>query len=129
MSKDEGRNWTVEPVQSMDFYGLRHQPVETVLRLDNGMLLLPSDNGSSPSGTALHFSADLGRHFVDPGGNIAGLHGPSVLAYVNYLSALSCSIPLTSDVQVLSPSYATLRCWHSGAPTMDHVQPTHNENV
>jgi hypothetical protein len=33
----------------MDFSSLRHQPVETVIRLKNGMLLLPSDNGSSPA--------------------------------------------------------------------------------
>ena len=42
------------------------------------MLLLPSDNGSSPAGTAIHLSADNGKHFVDPGGNIAGLHGAVV---------------------------------------------------
>lgn len=55
-----------------------HQPVETVIRLKNGMLLLPSDNGSSPAGTAIHLSADNGKHFIDPGGNIAGLHGAVV---------------------------------------------------
>ena len=55
-----------------------HQPVETVIRLKNGMLLLPSDNGSTPAGTAIHLSADNGKHFVDPGGNIAGLHGAVV---------------------------------------------------
>eukprot|EP01050_Picozoa_sp_SAG11_P008601 SAG11_NODE_768_length_7269_cov_3.840725_4_plen_83_part_00 len=63
------------PVESMDFYSLRHQPVETVIRLADGTLLLPSDNGSTPAGTALHFSSDDGRHFTDPGGNVAGLHG------------------------------------------------------
>lgn len=42
------------------------------------MLLLPSDNGSSPAGTAIHLSADSGKHFIDPGGNIAGLHGAVV---------------------------------------------------
>ena len=52
--------------------------METVIRLKNGMLLLPSDNGSAPAGTAIHLSADNGKHFVDPGGNIAGLHGAVV---------------------------------------------------
>ena len=75
VSKDGGKTWTVQPVESMDFYSLRHQPVETVILLQNGMLLMPSDNGSDPAGTALNLSSDNGKTFVDPGGNIAGLHG------------------------------------------------------
>ena len=68
----DGKTWSVAPVEDMDFSALRHQPVETVIRLQNGMLLMPSDNGSSPAGTAIHLSNDNGRTFVDPGGNIAG---------------------------------------------------------
>ena len=67
VSSDGGKSWKVAPVVSMDFYSLRHQPVETVIALADGTLVLPSDNGKSPAGTALHFSEDGGRHFTDPG--------------------------------------------------------------
>ena len=41
-------------------------------------LLMPTDNSSKPSGTAIHLSADNGQSWVDPGGNVAGLHGAVV---------------------------------------------------
>ena len=74
-SSDGGFSWKASLVPSLDFYGRRHQPVETLIRLSNGLLLMPTDNASKPSGTAIHLSADNGRSWVDPGGNIAGLHG------------------------------------------------------
>jgi hypothetical protein len=57
VSTDLGRSWLSRPVAEMDFYSLRHQPVETMIKLDNGDLLMPSDNGSSPAGTAVHLSS------------------------------------------------------------------------
>ena len=57
VSSDAGATWRSRPVASMDFYSLRHQPVETMIKLDNGDLLMPSDNGSSPAGTAVHLSS------------------------------------------------------------------------
>ena len=70
VSSDGGFSWKAALVPSLDFYARRHQPVETLIRLSNGLLLMPTDNSSKPSGTAIHLSADNGQSWVDPGGNI-----------------------------------------------------------
>jgi formylglycine-generating enzyme required for sulfatase activity len=74
-STDSGRSWG-ETERAMPSYAARHMCVETVLRLDNGMLALPAD--TQAGGTSLHLSADNGSSWHDPGGAVAGIHGAVV---------------------------------------------------
>ena len=60
----------------MPGYAARHMCVETVVRLDNGLLALPAD--TQVGGTSLHHSPDKGSSWHDPGGALAGIHGAVV---------------------------------------------------
>jgi hypothetical protein len=135
VSADGGKSWRVQPVESMDFSALRHQPVETLIRLQNGMLLLPTDNGSSPSGTALHFSTDNGKTFVDPGGNIAGLHG--AVAQLNNGSLLAfgrghdgpCPQAPAFSCMAQSRSDSLGRSWAYSVSELPGVHPGQRETL
>jgi len=74
-SMDNGATWSparlIEPE-----HGLRHQPVESVFRTKEGVIVLPADAITGGSGgTSIHLSRDGGKTWSDPGGDIRGIHG------------------------------------------------------
>jgi formylglycine-generating enzyme required for sulfatase activity len=74
-STDSGATWSparlIEPE-----HGLRHQPVESVFRTKEGVIVLPADAITGGSGgTSIHISRDGGKSWSDPGGDIRGIHG------------------------------------------------------
>lgn len=78
-SDDCGRTWSNASIV-MPEHGLRHQPVNTMFRMQNGSVLLPTDNTTTGSGgTALHFSNDGGYTWTDPDPStvqdVLGIHG------------------------------------------------------
>jgi len=72
VSTDNGATWSKARLIIPE-HGLRHQPVESVLKTRDGFMVLPAD--ANPEGTALHVSRDRGRTWQDAGGTIAGIHG------------------------------------------------------
>ncbi len=66
-STDSGRRWSKARLIAPE-HALRHQPVESVFRTRQGLLVLPCDAVTGGSGgTAIHVSADGGRTWTDPG--------------------------------------------------------------
>jgi formylglycine-generating enzyme required for sulfatase activity len=78
-SDDCGITWSGPRIIGAE-HGLRHQPVNTLVVLQDGRWALPCDNTTSGSGgTALHFSSDQGQTWTDAnksnGEYILGIHG------------------------------------------------------
>ena len=73
-SKDSGATWSY-PSIIVPEHGLRHMPIESVIRLSDGSIALPCDAVTEGSGgTALWISPDNGVTWTDAGGTIAGIH-------------------------------------------------------
>jgi hypothetical protein len=73
-SDDSGLTWSAARL-ILPEHGLRHQPVESVIGLRDGAILLPCDAVTGGNGgTAIHLSRDGGATWADPGGKIAGIH-------------------------------------------------------
>lgn len=91
-SDDCGETWTGPRIIGAE-HGLRHQPVNTMVVLQDGRWVLPCDNTTVGSGgTALHLSSDSGQTWASGnksnGQYILGIHGTllqlkngSLLAY------------------------------------------------
>lgn len=76
-SDDCGYSWS-DPSIVLPEHALRHMPVNTFLRLQDGTLLLPTDNTTEGSGgTAIHLSHDNGYTWSDSffAMDILGIHG------------------------------------------------------
>ncbi len=74
ISEDNGATWTPARIINPN-HGQRNMPVESILRLSDGTLLLPCDAVSTgDGGTAIHLSTDNGETWSDPGGKTAGIH-------------------------------------------------------
>jgi len=88
-STDSGATWSAARLINPE-HGMRHMPVESVFRLADGRILLPCDAvPGGAGGTAVHFSADSGKTWTDPGEGkpqpdfsegstgawVAGIHG------------------------------------------------------
>jgi len=77
-STDNGATWSKARL-IMPEHGLRHMPVESVFRTQEGAILLPCDAVTGGTGgTAIHLSYDDGHTWHDPGGTILGIHAPVV---------------------------------------------------
>lgn len=73
-SRDSGATWSKARLINPE-HGLRHMPVQSVFRTQDGQILLPCDAVTGGNGgTAIHLSADNGETWHDPGGKIAGIH-------------------------------------------------------
>jgi formylglycine-generating enzyme required for sulfatase activity len=67
ISTDSGSTWSKAYLIGPE-HGLRHQPVQSVIRAQDGSIILPCDAVSGGSGgTAIHISRDNGRTWNDPG--------------------------------------------------------------
>ncbi|XP_065187039.1 uncharacterized protein LOC135817730 isoform X2 [Sycon ciliatum] len=78
VSTDSGYNWSRADLIFSE-HGLKHMPVETVIELADGKLLLPTDAGPKGDGaTAIHLSPDMGLSWQMPPGLITGIHGAVV---------------------------------------------------
>lgn len=74
-SDDNGASWSKALPVIPEHVG-RHQPVESIIRTQDGAIVLPCDNiPGGRGGTALHLSYDNGKTWSDPGGSIRGIHG------------------------------------------------------
>ena len=78
-SNDSGRTWSRADLIFAS-HGLKHMPVETVIKTKDGALLLPTDGVTGGTGyTVLHVSLDNGYTWADPPlGPILGIHGAVV---------------------------------------------------
>ena len=77
ISTDSGATWSEARLINPE-HGLRHMPVESVFRTNEGFLVLPCDAVTGGSGgTAVHISRDEGRTWNDPG---AGRPSPTFAA-------------------------------------------------
>jgi len=66
-SADNGVTWSKARLIAAE-HGFRHQPVESVVRTQEGFIILPCDAARGGSGgTAVHISCDGGETWVDPG--------------------------------------------------------------
>ena len=66
-STDNGATWSAARLINPE-HGLRHQPVQSVIRTSEGFIILPCDAVAGGSGgTAIHISRDAGKTWVDPG--------------------------------------------------------------
>jgi formylglycine-generating enzyme required for sulfatase activity len=66
-SADNGATWSAARLINPE-HGLRHQPVQSVIRTSDGLIILPCDAVAGGSGgTAIHISRDAGKTWVDPG--------------------------------------------------------------
>jgi len=66
-STDSGATWSKAQLIAPE-HGFRHQPVESVIRTQEGIIILPCDAARGGSGgTAVHISRDGGRTWTDPG--------------------------------------------------------------
>jgi formylglycine-generating enzyme required for sulfatase activity len=74
-STDSGVSWS-ETERAMPTYSGRHMCVETVIKLQSGLLALPADTAGA--GTSLHLSEDNGKSWHDSGGSVSGIHGAVV---------------------------------------------------
>jgi formylglycine-generating enzyme required for sulfatase activity len=67
VSDDSGKTWSKAQLINPE-HGLRHMPVESVFRTQEGLIVLPCDAVTGGSGgTAIHVSRDRGRTWNDPG--------------------------------------------------------------
>ncbi len=66
-STDNGVTWAKAHLIGPE-HGLRHQPVQSVIKAQDGSIILPCDAVSGGSGgTAIHISRDNGKTWTDPG--------------------------------------------------------------
>jgi len=66
-STDSGATWSKARLINPE-HGLRHMPVESVFRTQQGYIILPCDAVTGGSGgTAIHISMDNGKTWTDPG--------------------------------------------------------------
>jgi len=66
-STDNGVTWSKAQLIGPE-HGLRHQPVQSVIKAKDGSIILPCDAVSGGSGgTAIHISHDNGKTWADPG--------------------------------------------------------------
>jgi len=73
-SRDSGASWSPARLIIPE-HGLRHMPIESVFRAQDGTLVLPCDAvAGGHGGTALWLSDDEGETWRDAGGTIAGIH-------------------------------------------------------
>ncbi|MCC6699104.1 MAG: SUMF1/EgtB/PvdO family nonheme iron enzyme [Candidatus Hydrogenedentes bacterium] len=73
-STDNGVTWSKAKLIVPE-HGLRHMPIESVFRTQDGAILLPCDAVTGGNGgTAIHLSYDNGATWIEPGGTIAGIH-------------------------------------------------------
>jgi formylglycine-generating enzyme len=73
-STDSGVTWS-DPRLIMPEHTARQMPIESVLRMSSGALVLPCDAVTGgEGGSALWVSRDDGASWRDPGGTIAGIH-------------------------------------------------------
>ncbi len=73
-STDNGATWSRARFIVPE-HGIRHMPITTVFRAQDGTIVLPCDAVSSgKGGTALWMSRDDGETWHDAGGTIAGIH-------------------------------------------------------
>ena len=77
-STDHGATWSKARLIIPE-HGIRHMPIESVFRTQDGAILLPCDAVTGGAGgTAIHLSYDNGATWNDPGGTIKGIHAPVV---------------------------------------------------
>jgi hypothetical protein len=87
-SDDSGATWSKARLIAPE-HGSRRMPVESVFRMRDGTILLPSDaTDTSAGGTAVWLSEDEGKTWVDAGGTIAGIHAGVVQLEDGRLMAL-----------------------------------------
>ncbi|MBI2432708.1 MAG: SUMF1/EgtB/PvdO family nonheme iron enzyme [Candidatus Hydrogenedentes bacterium] len=73
-SADNGATWS-HPSIIIPEHNTRHMPIESIIRLGNGHIVLPCDAVTGgQGGTALWVSPDNGLTWIDAGGTIAGIH-------------------------------------------------------
>ncbi len=73
-SNDSGATWTT-PRYIVPEHGLRHMPIESAFRAQDGTVVLTCDAvGRGQYGTALWLSGNDGDTWHDAGGTIAGIH-------------------------------------------------------
>jgi formylglycine-generating enzyme required for sulfatase activity len=73
-SDDSGITWSKARLVLPE-HGLRHQPVESIIKTRDGAIVLPCDAVTGGNGgTAIHLSLDGGATWTDPGGKTAGIH-------------------------------------------------------
>jgi formylglycine-generating enzyme required for sulfatase activity len=73
-SSDNGATWSPARLIIPE-HGIRHMPVTTVFRAQDGSIVLPCDAVTGGAGgTALWISSDDGATWNDAGGTIAGIH-------------------------------------------------------
>ena len=77
-SKDNGATWSKARLIIPE-HGIRHMPVESVFRAQDGSIILPCDAVTGGSGgTALWVSRDEGETWHDAGGLLPSWEGPGV---------------------------------------------------
>lgn len=80
-SDDCGRSWS-SPWWAMRGHGVRHAPINTVVRLDDGRVAMACDNNTvGEGGTAVQFSADNGTSWTNEpyeGHDVLGIHATGV---------------------------------------------------
>ena len=73
-STDNGATWS-KPRLIITEHGIKHMPVESVFRMQDGTIVLPCDAVTGGNGgTVIHTSKDDGNTWNETGGNIAGIH-------------------------------------------------------
>jgi len=88
LSTDSGATWSKARLINPE-HGLRHMPVESVIRTREGVIILPCDAVTGgQGGTALHLSRDGGKTWTDAGGKTAGIHAGIVELHDGRLMAL-----------------------------------------
>ena len=77
-SVDNGASWSKARI-TMPEHKNRQMPIQTVLRARDGSILLPCDAVTGGrGGTAVWFSHDNGKTWIDSGGTVAGIHAAVV---------------------------------------------------
>ncbi|MEX0771206.1 MAG: SUMF1/EgtB/PvdO family nonheme iron enzyme [Balneolaceae bacterium] len=77
-STDNGVTWSPARIINPE-HGLRNQVISSMIRTNEGHLIVAADAVSiGQGGTAIHLSKDGGKTWKDPGGTIAGIHASVV---------------------------------------------------
>ena len=122
-STDNGMTWTVaRPISTGSTYQLRHQVIAGTWMTREGTLIQPCDAHWSGTGhTAIHISRDRGISWLDPGGNIRGIHAGVVDLEDGRLLAFGRGQPIDGKMPV-SMSDDMGKTWTCGASPFPPIE-------
>ena len=90
-SHDSGASWSKATLIYPDHDTRTNGVVESVFRMKDGSILLPSDGRG---GSVISISSDQGKTWLDPGGSIRGIHAGVVQLQDGRLMALARGKPI-----------------------------------